>query len=85
MTGGNVSLGSSVWMGYLMDDSASKSLRLSAMLMDSSISGSFFCRDKVRRHKRGLRWVRRWLRTIRFSASSPAWLCMQPCSFLWTS
>lgn len=34
-----------------MDDSASKSLRLSAMLMDSSISGSFFCRDRVRRYK----------------------------------
>lgn len=56
-----------------MDDSASKSLRLSAMLTDSSISGSFFCRDKVRRHKLGLRWVRRAQLVVYHSL-----LCLQP-------
>lgn len=33
---------------HLIEDSASKSLRLSAMLMDSSIRGSFFCGDRSR-------------------------------------
>lgn len=34
---------------HLIEDCASKSFRLSAMLMDSSISGSFFCRDRSTR------------------------------------
>lgn len=51
MTGVNVSVGAVSLDGiYLMDDSASKSLRLSAMLMDSSISGSFFCRNRDERN-----------------------------------
>lgn len=33
---------------HLIEDSASKSLRLSAMPMDSSIRGSFFCGDRSR-------------------------------------
>lgn len=77
---------------HLIGDSASKSFRLSAMLIDSSIRGSFFCRDTSRCNtfqspiensdysacSRG----HRNLSTIRFSVSSPVWLCMQQCSFL---
>lgn len=33
---------------HLIEESASKSLRLSAMLIDSSIRGSFFCGDTSR-------------------------------------
>lgn len=39
------------WMDgvyHLIEELASKSFRLSAMLIDSSISGSFFCRNGKR-------------------------------------
>lgn len=64
---------------HLIEDSASKSFRFSAMLMDSSIRGSFFCgnRRRCNTHLRQIQCFRGFYLLTQMSGYH-SFLCVQP-------